>query len=415
MSDNDRARKVVLASFLGWMLDAFDFFLMVFVFSDIAKEFGVSLTTVTVAITLTLAMRALGAFIFGRLADRFGRRPLLMISVLCYSLLELLSGLAPTLLIFLILRALFGIAMGGEWGIGSSLTMETIPPKWRGWVSGLLQSGYPAGYFLATLAFYLVYPLVGWRGLFMVGALPALLVLYIRRSVPESPDWVARQRTPRPSIISVLRRHAGLAVYAIIMMTAFNFFSHGTQDIYPNIFLSVQHHFDHATVSTIALIYNAGAVIGGIGFGMLSQRIGRRVTIVLAALLSLPVLPLWAFGSTPLTLGIGAFLMQICVQGAWGVIPAHLNELSPPSIRATFPGVVYQLGNLLASYNAPLQTGIGEQMGHNYSWALAGVAGVVAVVIAVLVGFGVEAHGVAMGEAVVAEGAAGEGVSRITP
>jgi SHS family lactate transporter-like MFS transporter len=398
MSDNDRARKVVVASFLGWTLDAFDFFLMVFVFSDIAKDFGVSITTVTVAVTLTLAMRALGAVIFGRLADHFGRRPLLMVSVLCYSILELLSGLAPTLVTFLILRALFGIAMGGEWGIGSSLTMETIPAKWRGWVSGLLQSGYPGGYFLATIAFYVVYPLIGWRGLFMVGALPALLVLYIRRNVPESPDWVARQRAPRPSVGAVLRQHAGLAVYAIILMTAFNFFSHGTQDIYPNIFLGVQHHFGHATITAIALIYNAGAVIGGIGFGMLSQRIGRRVTIVLAALLSLPVLPFWAFGNTALTLGVGAFLMQICVQGAWGVIPAHLNELSPPSIRAMFPGVVYQLGNLLASYNATLQAGIGARMDHNYSWALAGVAGVVAVVIAVLVGFGVEAHGVAMGE-----------------
>jgi SHS family lactate transporter-like MFS transporter len=403
MSDNDRARKVVIASFLGWMLDAFDFFLMVFVFSDVAKEFGVTITTVTVAITLTLAMRALGAYIFGRLADRFGRRPMLMISVLCYSVLELLSGLAPTLISFLILRALFGIAMGGEWGIGSSLTMETIPAKWRGWVSGLLQSGYPTGYFLATIAFYVVYPLVGWRGLFMVGALPALLVLYIRRNVPESPDWTARQLAPRPSIVSVLRQHVGLSIYAIIMMTAFNFFSHGTQDIYPNIFLGVEHHFDHATITTIALIYNAGAIIGGIGFGMLSQRIGRRVTIVLAALLSLPVIPFWAFGSTALTLGIAAFLMQICVQGAWGVIPAHLNELSPPSIRATFPGVVYQLGNLLASYNATLQAGIGASMDHNYSWALAGVAGVVAVVIAVLVGFGVEAHGVHMGERAVPE------------
>jgi SHS family lactate transporter-like MFS transporter len=371
---------------------------MVFVFSDIAKTFGVSITTVTVAVTLTLAMRALGAFIFGRLADRFGRRPMLMLSVLCYSILELLSGLAPSLATFLILRALFGIAMGGEWGIGSSLTMETIPAKWRGWVSGLLQSGYPGGYFLATIAFYVVYPWIGWRGLFIVGALPALLVLYIRRNVPESPDWVARQAAPRPSVMAVLRQHAGLAIYGIIMMTAFNFFSHGTQDIYPNIFLGVQHHFDHATITTIALIYNAGAVIGGIGFGMLSQVIGRRVTIVIAALLSLPVLPLWAFGTTPLMLGIGAFLMQICVQGAWGVIPAHLNELSPASIRATFPGVVYQLGNLLASYNATLQAAIGERMDHNYSWALAGVAGVVAVVIAVLVGFGVEAHGVAMGE-----------------
>jgi SHS family lactate transporter-like MFS transporter len=407
MTADSRARQVVVASFLGWTLDAFDFFLMVFVFSDIARDFGVSITTVTVAVTLTLAMRALGAFIFGRLADRYGRRPLLMASVLCYSLLELLSGLAPTLASFLVLRALFGIAMGGEWGIGSSLTMETIPSKWRGWVSGLLQSGYPCGYFLATLAFYVVFPLIGWRGLFMVGALPALLVLYIRRNVPESPDWTARQQAPRPAILDVVRQNVALTIYAVVLMTAFNFFSHGTQDIYPNIFLGVQHHFDHATITTIALIYNVGAVIGGIGFGMLSQRIGRRVTIVLAALLSLPVLPFWAFGSTALTLGIAAFLMQVCVQGAWGVIPAHLNELSPASIRATFPGVVYQLGNLLASYNATLQAGIGERMSHNYSWALAGVAGVVALMISVLVGFGAEARDVAMGEDAVREVHAG--------
>jgi len=397
MSETDRARQVVIASFLGWALDAFDFFIMVFVFSDIAHEFGVSVTAVTVAVTLTLAMRAVGAFIFGRLADRFGRRPLLMISILSYSVLELLSGLAPNLASFLVLRAIFGIAMGGEWGIGSSLTMETIPPHWRGWVSGLLQAGYPAGYFLATLAFYVFFPMVGWRGLFIIGALPALLVVYIRRNVPESPDWKARQSTPRVPVLTVLKQHLGLTIYAVLMMTAFNFFSHGTQDIYPNVFLGVQHGFDHGTITTIALIYNAGAVIGGIAFGALSQRIGRRTAIVLACVLSLPVLPFWAFGTTPLVIGIGAFLMQVCVQGAWGVIPAHLNELSPPSIRATFPGFVYQLGNLLASYNATLQAGIGERMGHDYSWALAGVAGTVAIVIALLVGFGKEARNVQMG------------------
>jgi SHS family lactate transporter-like MFS transporter len=286
--------------------------------------------------------------------------------------------------------------MGGEWGIGSSLTMETIPPHWRGWVSGLLQSGY-AGYFLATIAFYVVFPHLGWRGMFFIGVLPALLVLYIRRHVPESPDWTAREVVPRQPLWEVLRGHVELTIYAVILMTAFNFFSPGTQDIYPNVFLEVQHGFDHATVTTIALIYNAGAVVGGILFGALSQRIGRRTNIVIAALLSLPVLPLWAFGNTAVILGIGAFLMQICVQGAWGVIPAHLNELSPPSVRATFPGVVYQLGNLLASYNATLQAGIGARMGHNYSWALAGVAGVVAVIIAIMVGFGKEAKDVRMG------------------
>ncbi|MGC9158659.1 MAG: MFS transporter [Terracidiphilus sp.] len=398
MSEAVRARKVVIASFLCWMLDAFDFFLMVFVFTDVAREFRVSITTVTIAVTLTLAMRALGAYLFGRLADRFGRRPMLMVSVLSFSILELLSGLAPTLMTFLAVRALFGIAMGGEWGIGSSLTMETIPTRWRGWVSGLLQSGYPTGYFCATLVYFLIYPLVGWRGLFMFGALPGLMVLYIWKNVPESPDWTARQVEERPSMRVVLRKHAGLAIYGILGMTAFNFFSHGSQDLYPNVFLGAQHGFNHATITTIALIYNAGAIIGGLLFGSLSQRIGRRAAIVLAALLSLPVLPFWAFSNSALTLGIAAFFMQVCVQGAWGVIPAHLNELSPPSVRATFPGTVYQIGNLLASANATIQAGIGASMGHNYDWALAGTVGTVAVVIALLFGFGPEARDVAMGQ-----------------
>lgn len=395
--DLSRARKVVIACYLGWALDAFDFFIMVFVFSQVAAEFNTSLTSVTMAVTLTLAMRPLGAFIFGRLADHYGRRPALMICILCFSLLEFASGLAPDLASFLVLRALFGIAMGGEWGVGSALTIETIPTRWRGWVSGLLQSGYPTGYFLATVVFYLFEDLVGWRGLFMIGAAPALLVLFIRRNVQESPDWQMRKATPKVPILLVLRQHAGLAVYAIVLMTAFNFFSHGTQDIYPNIFLGVQHGFDNATITAIVLLYNGGAIAGGILAGALSQRLGRRRTIMLSALSSLLVIPLWAFGETAMMLGIGAFLMQICVQGAWGVIPAHLNELSPPAVRGTFPGFVYQLGNLLASYNATLQAHVGERMGGDYTWALAGVAGSVALIMALLVAFGPERRDVTMG------------------
>jgi SHS family lactate transporter-like MFS transporter len=240
MSDIRNARNVVVAAYLGWTLDAFDFFIMIFVFDDVAKTFGVGLTIASLAITLTLLMRAFGALIFGRLADRYGRRPIMMFNIICFAGLELLSGLAPTLLAFMVLRALFGIAMGGEWGVGSSLTMETIPAKWRGWVSGLLQAGYPSGYLLATIAYGVLFPLIGWRGLFIIGALPALLVIYIRRNVPESPDWHARQKAPRVPIMDVLRRNAGLTVYAVILMTAFNFFSHGTQDIYPKAFLKVQ-------------------------------------------------------------------------------------------------------------------------------------------------------------------------------
>jgi len=394
-----RARKVVFACFLGWALDAFDFFIMVFVFSAVASTFSTSITSVTIAITLTLAMRPVGAFIFGRMADHYGRRPALMICIMSYSVLGFLSGLAPTLWSFLVLRALFGIAMGGEWGIGSSLTMETIPARWRGWVSGLLQAGYPTGYFLATLAYFVFEPLVGWRGLFMIGAVPALLVLYIRRNVPESPDWIAQQKSPRLPIGTVLRKHLGLTVYAVVLMMAFTFLAHGTQNIYPNIFLGVQHGFDKATITIIALVYNAGAIIGSLSFGALSQRIGRRRVIILAASLVIPIIPLWAFSNSPVWLGVGAFLMQICVQGAWGVIPAHLNELSPPTIRGTFPGFVYQLGNLLASYVVTLQAVIGEAMGNDYRWALAGVAGLAAMMIISLIAFGPEARNVRMGGA----------------
>jgi SHS family lactate transporter-like MFS transporter len=382
----------VLAAYLGWTLDAFDFFVMVFVFRDVARGFHSGLTTTTLAITLTLAMRPVGAFLFGRLADRSGRRPALMASVLAYSVLELLSGLAPSLLAFMVLRALFGVAMGGEWGIGAALTMESIPPRWRGPVSGLLQAGYPSGYLLATLLFAFAYPLVGWRGLFIIGAAPALLVLYIRAAVPESPDWVARQAAPRRAAMGqILRRHAGLAVYAVAMMTAFNFLSHGTQDLYPT-FLLTQLRFGHATVSAIAVVYNIGAMLGGVGFGALSQRIGRRRAIVLAALLTLPAIPLWAFAGAPVLVGLGAFLMQVCVQGAWGVVPAHLNELSPPDLRGTFPGLVYQAGNFIASANATIQSGLADALGHDLRWPLAGTVGVVAVTLAVLVGAGPEAR-----------------------
>lgn len=401
--DLARARKAVIACFLGWTLDAFDFFIMVFVFSDVAKEFGSSITAITVAVTLTLAMRPVGAFIFGRIADNYGRRPALALCILCFSVLELLSGMAPTLTSFLILRALFGIAMGGEWGIGSSLAMETIPPRWRGWVSGLLQSGYPTGYLLATLAFYFFQPMIGWRGLFIIGALPALLAIYINRHVEESPDWYARRNAPRIPILTILRKNAKLALYAVALMTAFNFFSHGTQDLYPNVFLGVQHRFDHQTITAIALFYNVGGIVGGLCFGALSQRLGRRRAIMLAALLSLPVLPLWAFSNSPYVLAVGAFFVQICVQGAYGVVPAHLNELSPPTIRATFPGFVYQLGNLIASYNATLQSSIGDYMNKDYSWALAGVAGTVAVAIFILTALGPEAHGAEMGIAAAPE------------
>jgi MFS transporter, SHS family, lactate transporter len=387
-------KHVVAASFLGWTLDAFDFFLLVFVIKDIATEFGTQITDVTFAILLTLAMRPIGAYIFGRAADRWGRRPTLLVDVLLYSAIEFASGFAPNLMTLLILRAIFGVAMGGEWGVGASLTMESIPPKARGLVSGLLQSGYPMGYFLASIIYGLLFQYIGWRGMFMVGVIPALLVFYIRRKVPESPSW--RPTTERSNTLAILRSHWRLGIYAVLLMTAFNFFSHGTQDLYPT-FLQVQHHFSQHEVSLIAVIYNIGAIIGGLSFGALSEQFGRRRLIIIAAVLSLVVLPLWAFSTSAVWLAAGAFLMQVTVQGAWGVIPVHLNELSPDDARGTFPGFVYQLGNLIASVNAPLQASIAAYYGGDYAIALAAVAGTVAVAIVVLTVAGTEAKGVRFG------------------
>jgi SHS family lactate transporter-like MFS transporter len=376
-------KNVVIASFLGWTLDAFDFFLMIFVMADIVTEFHTTMEKTAMAITLTLAMRPVGALIFGRLADRYGRRPVLMIDIALYSLLEFLSAFSPNITVLLILRALFGVAMGGEWGIGSALTIESIPEKSRGWVSGLLQSGYSTGYLLASIVFGLFYQSIGWRGLFMLGVIPALLVLYIRRNVPESPMWHEAHQQPKQPFHLVLMQHWKLALFTILLMTAFNFFSHGSQDLYPT-FLEVQHKFDVRTVSMIAITYNIGAILGTITFGTISESIGRRKAILTAALLSLLVLPFWALSTTWLALIVSAFFMQFLVQGAWGVIPVYLNELSPPDIRATFPGLMYQLGNFLASVNAPLQVLIAMYFAGHYSYALMMVEGSAAFLIAVL-------------------------------
>ena len=387
-------KHVVAASYLGWTLDAFDFFILVFVIKDVAGEFGTAVSSIALAVTLTLALRPVGAFIFGRLADRFGRRPILMLDVALYSVLGFATAFAPNLTAFLMIRALFGVAMGGEWGIGASLTMETVKPEARGLVSGLLQSGYPSGYLIASVAFALLYPHLGWRGMFMIGILPALLILYIRRSVPESPGW-NRERTSAATILNVLARHWQLALYAVLLMTAFNFFSHGTQDLYPT-FLQKQHHFVPATVGTIAVLYNIGAILGGLSFGAFSQSFGRRRTMMLCALFALPAIWLWAFSETALLLAVGAFLVQFFVQGAWGVVPAHLNELSPPEARGTFPGTVYQLGNFIASYNAVLQARIAESHGNNYSLALSGVAIAAALAVMLLAFLGREAREIDM-------------------
>lgn len=382
-------RKTVIASFLGWMLDAFDFFILVFILKSIAEEFKTDVSAVSIALFLTLAMRPIGALIFGFAADRYGRRVTLMANVLMYSFFELLSGFSTSLTMLIAFRILYGIAMGGEWGVGASLVMESVPEKSRGIVSGMLQAGYPCGYLLASLAFFFLFPVIGWRGMFMIGVLPALLVLYIRRHVEESPAFLRNRNTARRPFMTVLKENIPLFIWSVVLMTAFNFLSHGTQDLYPT-FLETQRAYDNHTVGAIAIVYNIGAILGGLTFGALSQRIGRRKAIVLAALLAVPVAPLWAYGHTPVLLAVGAFLMQFFVQGAWGVVPAHLNELSPDEVRGTFPGFAYQLGNLLASGNATLQAGLAEHWQGNYAYALLLVAVIVAAAVALLAGFGFE-------------------------
>ena len=395
---NKTQRAAFAACFLGWALDAFDFFLLTFILKDIAAEFHETIKAVTVAVTLTLVARPFGAFIFGRLADRFGRKPVLMFDVGLYAALAFASAFSPNLIVLLILRFCFGLAMGGEWGIGASLALETIPAKSRGVVSGLLQQGYPVGYFLGALA-NLALPTIGWRGMLMLGVLPALLIMFIRRHVPESPAWEAIRHgegaAKRPSFVTAMKGRWPMLLYAVVLMTPFNFFSHGTQDLYPT-FLRVQHHFGAGTVTSLTMLLNVGAICGGLIFGALSEKIGRRRAIVAACLMTLPIIPLWAFSATPLMLALGAFLIQIAVQGAWGVVPVHLNELSPAEARGTFPGFAYGLANLFASTNAFWQAKIAEAHGDNYGLALALFVGVGAVVISIVVSLGPEAKGVSL-------------------
>ncbi|SBS37430.1 Putative sialic acid transporter [Marinomonas spartinae] len=389
-------RHVAFASFASWSLDAFDFFILVFVLSDLAKNFHNSISDVAVTIMLTLAVRPIGALIFGRLAEKFGRRPILMSNIILFSVFELLSAWSPSFEAFMAFRILYGIAMGGIWGVASALAMETIPSKSRGFMSGLFQAGYPAGYLLASIIFGLFYTHVGWRGMFVIGALPILMLPYIYFKVPESPVWLANQVVKeRVSIIGTIKDNWRVCGFMVLLMTCFNFFSHGSQDLYPT-FLKVQHGFDAHTVSIIAICYNISAIFGGIFFGSLSERIGRKKAIMIAALLALPVIPLWAFSTGSVSIGIGAFLMQFMVQGAWGVVPTYLNELVPANVRAILPSFVYQMGNLLASVNATIQTHIASAHDGHYSLAMAIVVGTVALLIAILVSRGKETRGVSM-------------------
>lgn len=397
LTERQRQYNVVVAAFLGWTIDAFDFFLLVFLMGDIARQFDTTVAAVSWALTLTLSFRVVGAVLFGRLADHYGRKPVLIANVLTFSVLECATGFSPSLTVFLVLRALFGIAMGGEWGVASSLTMESIPAHWRGFVSGLLQSGYSCGYLLAALLYGVCFDTLGWRGLFVVAIVPAFLVLYIRRHVSESPGWarpdvaVGTVQEPAVSFDGLQQpRHVGRYLYAIALMAAAATFSHGTQDLYPT-FLRAQHGFSVHQVASIAIIYNVGAILGCLAGGTLSQKLGRRRAIVLAALLAVVLMPLWATASAPAALATTAFCMQFLVQCMFGTMPAHLNEISPREARATFPGFTYQFGNFLAAGNATVQVMLANRLHGDFGVGMALLAGAGAVVLALLAGLGPEA------------------------
>ena len=389
-SSKSNARHAVLAGFFGWTLDAFDFFVVTLMYDVLAKQFGVSKSDIILTTTATLAMRPVGALIFGALSDRYGRRIPLMANVIYFSLIELLCGFSPNYKFFFVMRALFGIGMGGEWGVGASLAMEAAPIRWRGILSGILQSGYPIGNLLAALAARFILPAWGWRPMFWIGALPALLALYIRAKVPESEAWKQHRVASTGQVLRIVAGEWKRMLYLVVLMTFMMFLSHGTQDLYPD-FLQEVHRASSAVRANIAIIYNIGAVVGAVIFGHLSQVAGRRIGMIAALGLSMLMIPLWAFGGNLTILMCAAFVMQAGVQGAWGVIPVHLNELSADATRGLMPGFTYQLGILFASPTNTIQYALRDRVG--YQWAMAGFEIVTILTLTVLLLFGSERHG----------------------
>ena len=396
---NDRETKgwrfAVGSGILGWILDAFDFFVVVFLFDTLAEHFHVSKASVVYTLTLTLAMRPLGALFFGALADRFGRRRPLIFCVLYFSALTVLTGLAPNYVFFVVCRALYGIGMGGYWGIGASYAMESSPRRFRGVLSGMMQSGYPMGYLLASVAMQTLAPALGWRSVFFVGAPIALLIVALTLFAPESEAWKHHRPASMGHIFSSLLQHKGIFLYLLLMMTVITSLSHGTQDLYPDFLKSIpgiagRTIFGMKALYGIPILYNIGAILGALFFGQLSQKLGRRNAVMLALVISLLSIPAWAFGTSLSVLVVGSYLMQTGVQGAFGVIPAHLNELSPDAVRSLFPGLVYQLGVLLASPATAVEFMLRDHFG--YPWALTMFEGAVIVVMILIFWFGPEAR-----------------------
>jgi MFS transporter, SHS family, lactate transporter len=375
--------SALIASYLGWTLDAFDYFLVVFCLTAIGREFHQTDSAMTLAITITLAFRPAGAFLFGLLADRYGRRMPLMLNLVFYSVIEVLSGFAPNYATFMVLRALFGIGMGGQWGVGASLAMEKVAPRWRGLLSGFLQQGYATGYILAAACYFFLFDKLSWRPLFFIGGAPALLAVFVQFRVKESEIWVKTRHATWGHLFRGILSHWKLFLFLWLLMSSFNFVSHGTQDLYPT-FLEKQWHFEEArTRAVITAISMVGAIVGGTLFGFFSDRFGRRRAMVTALLAAVLMIPVWAFSHTTALLIAGGFLMQFMVQGAWGVIPAHLSELSPDSVRGFLPGFGYQCGAAVGGLLPSIQAGLAEQFGYSVTMAVtSGIAFLLCAIVA---------------------------------
>ncbi|MGH9442653.1 MAG: MFS transporter [Thermoanaerobaculia bacterium] len=387
---NDDARNALIAGFLGWTLDAFDFFVLTFVLVPVARDFGKSVPTIALTLTASLAMRPVGALVFGLMADRYGRRLPLMIDVVFYSVVEVLSGFAPTYTVFLVLRLLYGIGMGGEWGVGASLAMESVPARWRGFLSGVLQEGYACGFLLAAVAYGFVFPRFGWRALFFLGGAPALLSLFIRAKVREPEAW-KESRTDWTTYGKAIRQNGKLFFYLVLLMAMMNFISHGTQDLYPT-YLQKQRGLSPHTTAIVTVISMVGAIFGGLIVGFLSDRWGRRRAMVASALAAVVLIPVWIAAPSLGLIAAGAFAIQFVVQGAWGVIPAHINELSPAPLRGFFPGFAYQVGVLIASTITYAEAVLAERF--SYARAMGSLACAVLLIGAAVIALGPEAHGI---------------------
>ena len=384
-------RNAVLAGFLGWTLDAFDFFILVMVISAVAKDFHVTVPAIAAALTGSLMTRPIGAILFGIMADRYGRKLPLMLNVIFYAAISFLSGLAPTYRIFVILRLLFGIGMGGEWGVGASLTMESIPVRLRGFLSGVLQGGYTFGFLLAAFAYYTIFPHWGWRMMFFVGGAPALLALFVRYRVKETEAW-HQSRTDWKSYRKAIAANWKRFLYMLLLLMFMNSMSHGTQDMFPT-YLTRQLHYAPRVVAMITMLATLGNLCGALTGGRLSDKWGRRRMMMTAVALALLLIPLWMWAPNIPTIVVGAFLMQFMVTGAWGIIPAHINELSPPQLRGFFPGFVYQLGVLCAASISYIEARMGEHL--TYSRAMSMSMAVVLTCLWLIIKFGPEAKGVA--------------------